>query len=49
VVGVDVQVALGLDLEVDHAVARNLVEHVVEEGTPVAASMRRAVEVDDDA
>ena len=31
VVRVDVQVALGLDLEVDHAVPRDLVEHVVEE------------------
>ena len=31
VVRVDVQVALGLDLEVDHAVARHLVEHVLEE------------------
>ena len=29
------QVALGLDLEVDRAVAGDLVEHVVEEGTPV--------------
>ncbi len=31
VVAVDVQVALGLDLEVDSAVAGDLVEHVVEE------------------
>src|SRR5882672_471917 len=30
-VAVDVQVALGFDLEVDHGVARNLVEHVLEE------------------
>ena len=31
VVGVDVQVACGLDLEVHQSVARDLVEHVVEE------------------
>jgi hypothetical protein len=31
VVAVDVQVALGLDLEVDQAVAGDLLEHVVEE------------------
>jgi hypothetical protein len=30
VVGVDVQVALRLDVEVEHAVARHLVEHVLE-------------------
>ena len=48
VVRVDVQVALGLDLEVEHAVARDLVEHVVEErhagGESFAAAA--AVEVD---
>src|SRR5581483_326628 len=31
VVGVDVQIALRFDLEVDHGVARDLVQHVVEE------------------
>jgi hypothetical protein len=31
VVAVDVQVALGIDLQVDQAVAGDLVEHVVEE------------------
>lgn len=31
VVGIDVQIALRLDLEVDHAVAGDLVEHVIEE------------------
>ena len=36
VMRVDVQVALGGDLEVDRAVAGDLVEHVVEEGTPVS-------------
>ena len=35
VVRIDVQVALGFDLEVEHAVARHLVEHVLEEGRPV--------------
>ena len=34
-VAVDVEVALRFDLEVDHAMAGDLVEHVVEEGTPV--------------
>src|SRR5260221_210579 len=32
VVRVDVEVALGLDLEIEHAVARDLVEHVLQEG-----------------
>ena len=32
VVGIDVQVALGFDFEVDRTVAGDLVEHVVEEG-----------------
>ena len=47
VVAVDVQVALGLDLEVDQAVARDLVEHVVEE-RHAGGELRRAgaVEVD---
>jgi hypothetical protein len=31
VVAIDVQIALGLDVEVDQAMAGNLVEHVVEE------------------
>ena len=31
VVRVDVQVALGVDVEVDHAVPRDLVQHVLEE------------------
>jgi len=31
VVRVDVQVTLGVDLEIEHAVARDLVEHVLEE------------------
>ena len=35
VMGVDVQVALGLDRQVDRAVAGDLVEHVIEERTPV--------------
>ena len=30
VMGVDVQIALGLDVQIDQAVARDLVEHVVE-------------------
>src|SRR6185369_6264552 len=34
VVAVDVQVTLGIDLEVDRAVAGDLVEHVVEEADP---------------
>jgi len=31
VMRVDMQIALGRDLEIEHAVARDLVEHVVEE------------------
>ena len=44
---VDVQVALGVDVEVEHAVARDLVEHVVEErhaGGELGAAA--AVEID---
>ena len=36
VVIVDMQVALALDVQVDQAVAGDLVHHVVEEGTPVS-------------
>ena len=47
VMRVDVQVALGLDVEIEHAVARDLVEHVIEKRhagrEPRAAA---AVEVD---
>jgi hypothetical protein len=32
VVSIDVQITMGLDLQVDQAVTRDLVEHVVEEG-----------------
>jgi hypothetical protein len=48
VVAVDVQVALGLDSQVDRAVAGNLVEHMVEE-TDAGSQLRlaAAVEVDD--
>ena len=50
VVGVDVQVAHALDVEVDQAVARDLVEHVVEEGhAGVQLLLAGAVEVDRDA
>jgi hypothetical protein len=49
VVVVDVQVALRLDLEVDHRVPRQLVEHVVEEADPGAAVARAGpVEVERD-
>ena len=34
VVRIDMQIPFGLDLEIDHSVARNLVEHVVEESNP---------------
>ena len=44
VVRVDVQVALGLDLEVEHAVARHLVEHVLEE-RQAGGELRRALAV----
>jgi hypothetical protein len=49
VVAVDVQVALGLDLEVDQAVAGDLLEHVVEEADAGGKLGRAdAVEVDGD-
>ena len=49
VVRVDVQVALRLDLEVDQAVARDLVEHVIEERHPgLEPALAGAVEVDPD-
>jgi hypothetical protein len=32
VMGVDVQIALGFDLQIDQAVAGDLIEHVIEEG-----------------
>jgi hypothetical protein len=44
VVSIDVQVALGLDLEVEHAVARDLVEHVLEE-RQAGRKLRRALAV----
>jgi histidinol-phosphate aminotransferase len=34
VVGIDMQIAFRLDLEVDHAVTRNLIQHVIEEADP---------------
>jgi hypothetical protein len=47
VVAVDMQVAIGLDLEVDQAVAGHLVEHVVEEpdagGQPGITPCRRGL------
>ena len=49
VVRVDVQVALGLDHEVDHPVPCDLVEHVVEErhaGGEIGAARPVEVEVD---
>ena len=50
VVAVDVQVALGVDVEVDQAVAGDLVEHVVEEADAGRQLGRAgAVEVDADA
>ncbi len=50
VVRVDVQVALGLDLQIDEPVARDLVEHVVEKGhARVEGALAGAVEVDPDA
>ena len=48
VVAVDVQVALGVDLEVDQSVARDLVEHVVEEAD-AGGQLRRAAAVEIDA
>ena len=42
VVRIDVQVALGFDLEVEHAVAGHLVEHVLEERQAGRQSLRRA-------
>ena len=49
VVGVDLEVALRLHREVDHAVARDLVEHVVEERDARGeARLARAVEVHGD-
>src|SRR6185503_2902537 len=47
VMTVDVQIALGIDRQVDHAVARDLIEHVVEEryaGRKLGAAA--AVEID---
>jgi hypothetical protein len=45
--GIDMQIALSLDLQVDHAVARHLVEHVIEErdtgGEPALAA---AIEIE---
>ena len=47
VVAIDVQIALGLDVEVDQAVARNLIEHVIEEADAGGqAGNTVAVEVD---
>jgi division protein CdvB (Snf7/Vps24/ESCRT-III family) len=45
-----VQVALGLDRQVDHAVARDLVQHVVEEADAGGElGNAAAVEIEDDA
>ena len=50
VVGVDMQIALGFDIEVDQPVARHLVEHVIEKGnTGLEDASPRAIEVDLDA
>ena len=51
VVGVDVQVALGRDIEIEHTVARDLVEHVVEKGhagieRAAAAAVKIELDVD---
>ena len=49
VMGVDVQVALGLDIQIDQAVARDLVEHVIEKrhaGRELGYA--RAVEIETD-
>jgi hypothetical protein len=47
VVGIDVQVALGFDFEVDQAVAGDLVEHVVEEGHAGGkAALTGAIEIE---
>ena len=51
VMGVDMQVALGADREVDHAVARDLVEHVVEKrhaGGELGAAGAVQIHLDDD-
>src|SRR5450830_14087 len=49
VVGVDVQVALALDVQVDQAVAGDLVQHMVEEGhAGVELLLAGAVQVDGD-
>jgi hypothetical protein len=46
VVGVDVQVAVGLNFEVDQAVPGNLLEHVIEKGdTGGEAALAAAIEV----
>ena len=37
VMGVDMQIPFGSDLQIDHAVPRNLVQHMVEKGRPVAS------------
>ena len=47
VVSVDMEIALGLDFEVDHAVAGDLVEHVIEKTNARSKSyLPRTVEVD---
>ena len=47
VMGVDVQIALGFDVQIDQAVAGDLVEHVVEEGQPGGElGVARAIQID---
>ena len=44
---IDVQIALGLDIQVDQPMARNLVEHVVKKtDAGVQARYTRAIQVD---
>ncbi|MCY1282374.1 hypothetical protein D9M70_312100 [compost metagenome] len=44
---VDMQVALALDVQVDQAVAGDLVHHVLEEGNPgIEAGLARSIQVD---
>ncbi len=50
VVAIDMQIPLGLDVEVDQAMAGDLVEHVFQEGYPGGEpGLARAVQIDADA
>jgi hypothetical protein len=47
VMGVDVQIAPRFDFQIDQAVAGDLIEHVIEEGKPLAGwRFQRTIQVD---